>query len=306
MVQGFTTIPIKHPLLDGNLDSDTIVGTPQQGDLITASGAGFWNRYGIGQKGYVLTSLGLTVGWQAPFSHPLLDGNIDADTIAASPLAGDLITASGAGYWSRYPIGAVGNVLTVSPGNLAAWLPPTGGAHPLLDGNIDADTIAGTPIAGDLIYASGASPKWQRQGIGSVGQFFQVSSAGLPWFQPLPFVAVGNMYNPASGANIMVFQTQWPCTLTALQGFQDTSSGAFQFTARRIIGTSVNPSYLYLLPSGAITRYVNQWTPAGPVINNSFSVGDSLEVCPGSGAWYGQGAINAPNQFAILASFTRP
>jgi hypothetical protein len=59
-----------------------------------------------------------TFGGNGP--HPLLDGTINDDTLAAAPLRGSLIVGNSTPKWSRLTLGANGTVLT-SNGTDASW-----------------------------------------------------------------------------------------------------------------------------------------------------------------------------------------
>lgn len=57
-----------------------------------------------------------------------------------------------------------------------------GGAHPLLDANIDSDTKAYTPAKGSLIHGDSSTPsKWDGFGIGTTGQYLRVSGGDETW-----------------------------------------------------------------------------------------------------------------------------
>jgi hypothetical protein len=65
--------------------------------------------------------------------HNLLDGSVHPDTLAGSPVAGDLIIANATPLWARFPKGAEGNVLQIVSG-LPAWIAPSAGAATEING----------------------------------------------------------------------------------------------------------------------------------------------------------------------------
>jgi hypothetical protein len=80
------------------------------------------------------------VGGSAGGSHALLDGAVDSDTVAHTPVAGDLVVANGTPKWSGLPIGSSGQVLTVV-GGAPAWATPSGGGGG--SGNWAETTVSG-------------------------------------------------------------------------------------------------------------------------------------------------------------------
>jgi hypothetical protein len=54
------------------------------------------------------------------------------------------------------------------------------GGHPLLDGAVDSDTVAVSPVSQDLIYSNG-TPKWDRFPKGANGSFMSVVAGLLTW-----------------------------------------------------------------------------------------------------------------------------
>ncbi len=59
------------------------------------------------------------------------------------------------------------------------WSTISSTAHDLLS-STHSDTIAGTPVAGDIVIASGSPAKWSRLAKGSSYTFLMMSGSGLP------------------------------------------------------------------------------------------------------------------------------
>lgn len=84
--------------------------------------------------------------------------------------AGDvLLFDDGRGF---YVLDSAGNLKVLS----------VGAAHPLLDGSIDSDTVAGTVARGDLIVGN-STPKWARFGIGSANVVLRSNGTDPSWAQ---------------------------------------------------------------------------------------------------------------------------
>lgn len=66
-----------------------------------------------------------TFGGAGP--HPLLDGSMNNDTVAAAPTRGAVIVGNATPKWSRLSIGASGTVLT-SDGSDPSWQAPSSGS----------------------------------------------------------------------------------------------------------------------------------------------------------------------------------
>lgn len=73
-------------------------------------------------------------------------------------------------------------------------------AHALLDGSVHTDTLAGSPVFGDLLFAN-ATPKWARLPRGNPGEFLKVGLAGAPGWAILGFGDLtGTISNAQHGA----------------------------------------------------------------------------------------------------------
>jgi hypothetical protein len=115
--------------------------------------------------------------------------NMLAESVVLSTFttAGDTIYGTGASAVTRLPIGTNGYVLTVVSG-VPAWVapgaPPTGAAggdlggtypNPLVD-SIQGVVISGTPVAGDGLYATGASTAaWSALDVAQVSEVFNLA-----------------------------------------------------------------------------------------------------------------------------------
>jgi hypothetical protein len=236
--------------------------------------------------------------------HNLLDASQNQDTVAAAAQAGDIISSSGGAAWNRY--GTVGN----SPGFFLRIIGQTIGwqafnasdmiAHRLLDGVQDSDTTAYVPTTGDSIKSVGG--KWTGYPVGPSGAFKMSDGTNEGW-SGLTFSVAQTVVSPTSGAIYFSWRAAFPCTLINVWGFQDETQIGCGFTGRKILsGTS---SYVYHLPSGAVTLFSNQPTlgNAGPPLNASYNIGDTLEIVVGSGAY-----VSPPGstQLGFQFDFTRP
>jgi len=115
--------------------------------------------------------------------------NMLAESVVLSTFttAGDTIYGTGASAVTRLPIGTNGYVLTVVSG-VPAWVapgaPPTGAAggdlggtypNPLVD-SIQGVVISGTPVAGDGLYATGASTAaWSALDVAQISEVFNLA-----------------------------------------------------------------------------------------------------------------------------------
>jgi hypothetical protein len=187
---GISVIPT-HALLDGHYDNDTVAASPVYGDLITANPSNKWSKLSIGPTaGAFIQNTGTNPVWST-ITFPTSLGSAQNVLYTFSP---NLIGGLG--------IGSNGQVLTASGASpILAWQTfSAGSSHALLDGVIDNDTVAHTPVAGDLIYASGAGT-WQSQAVGSTGQVQTVLSGRPAWQNP---ITATNGLAVAAGDNIIV------------------------------------------------------------------------------------------------------
>ncbi len=92
-----------------------------------------------------------------------------------TPTDGDLLvgTTNPTGFYLKHK-GAAGTVLSIVAG-VVSWA-----FHNLLSAT-HADTVAGAPVAGGLVYANN-TPKWDQLGAGTVNQVLTMA-AGLPSWQ---------------------------------------------------------------------------------------------------------------------------
>lgn len=98
------------------------------------------------------------------------------DVIVAAPLRGDLVVGNVTPAWDRLTIGAA-NTLLKSNGTDPAW-----GTVALLSSFHD-DTLAASPVAGDLIYAN-ATPKWARLPKGTDTHVLTMVAGAPAWQAP--------------------------------------------------------------------------------------------------------------------------
>lgn len=149
------------------------------GDLLYASAANTLSKLPIGTSAYVLTVVAGAPAWAVipTQTSSLLQASVHTDTVNGTVVRGDVIVGNSTPKWSRLAIGTATYVLT-SDGTDAAWAAVPTQTSTLLDGSVHTDTLAGTVVAGDIIYGN-ATPKWARLPKGSDGQVLTLAS-GLP------------------------------------------------------------------------------------------------------------------------------
>lgn len=121
-----------HALLSAT-HSDSVPAAPVEGDLIFANDTPAWQRLGIGETDQVLTVVGGQPSWEdlpdppdiEDLPHALLSAAHN-DTVAAGPIAGDLIYSNDTPEWQRLGVGSAGQVLTVY-GGFPTWQDAPGG-----------------------------------------------------------------------------------------------------------------------------------------------------------------------------------
>jgi hypothetical protein len=148
--------------------------------------------------GQVLTYSATSKKWkpQTPSggggTHNLLS-TTHPDTLPASVVIGDMVYGNGTPLWARLPIGSVNQVLGVASG-LPTWV-----TEALLSA-YHSDTVAASPVAGDLIAAN-STPAWARLPVGSSGQVLSVVS-GAPAWANLPTIGKGCKYYLGSAQSV--------------------------------------------------------------------------------------------------------
>lgn len=94
----------RHPLLDGNIDSDTVASSPVRGGLIVGNSASKWAQYVLGSSGYYLRSNGTDLLYSALLmgdaSGVLAVANGGTATSTAFT-AGSVVFAGASGVYSQ-------------------------------------------------------------------------------------------------------------------------------------------------------------------------------------------------------------
>lgn len=137
-----------------------------------------------------------SLGGGAP--HAVLSAT-HSDTTAAAVVAGDLIAGLGGGpTWQRLGIGAPNDVLTVVAG-FPAWAAAQAVAHNLLSAT-HGDTVAGTPVRGDIIVAD-STPAWKKLAKGAARTILQMGANDPAWVGPI-VAAAATWHETRTFANI--------------------------------------------------------------------------------------------------------
>ena len=141
----------------------TGIGSYNEGDMLYYHN-GNMTKLGIGSNGQIMGVVGNLPAWQnSPFvgAHGLLSLS-HPDTVAASPLRGDMITGIDTGggniKWERYAIGAAGEILMVNgSGDGINWLPSTNITElgTITAGTWNADVISDAYVANNLTINNG-------------------------------------------------------------------------------------------------------------------------------------------------------
>jgi len=163
-----------------------------------------------------------------------------------------------------------------------------GGNHNLLSAT-HPDTVAGSPVQGDFLYAN-ATPAWARFLKGSNGQFI-IMVSGAPAWSAIPFSVGGPILGPAGAINVIAWRAPFACTVTNVRGYRVGGTGA-------TINARKNGSLNHLASNLSLTS-ADTWMDGGSVQNTSYAAGDKLELMVVS-------ISGAPTQIAIQVDFTRP
>jgi hypothetical protein len=168
-----------HNLLS-SAHSDTVAGNVSRGALIVGNSTPKWAVLSLGSAGSYLRSDGSDAKWDTIKSGDLpsvLDSNARVQVLSGGTvvgtrrginfIAGDNITLSIADDSANERVN-----ITISAAGGSG-----GGAHNLLSAT-HSDTVAASPVAGDLIYAN-STPAWTRLPIGSAGYYLR-SNGSLP------------------------------------------------------------------------------------------------------------------------------
>jgi hypothetical protein len=269
---------VAHMILSST-HTDTVADTVVKGDFIFGNATPKWERLGIGTTGQILTVSGGLPVWADATStaaHAMLSAT-HTDTLVDTVVAGDLIFGNATPKWSRlakgpdgqllvlqagYPAwnytpstgcllygasssawavraaGTTGYVLTMS-GGVPVWAAPAVFLHNLLDSASHNDTLTGSPVAGDVIFAN-STPKWARLAKSTDGKVLTLV-AGYPSWQTPAGGSVG-------GSGTIGYLAYWTATTTLGNSpfFYDSGTGRIGF------GTAT-PGYLMdLIGSGFI------------------------------------------------------
>jgi len=101
------------------------------------------------------------------------------DTLADTVVAGDLLYGNATPKWARLPKSADGKYLKLISG-LPAWAdPPAGADHNLLSAT-HPDTLAGSPVRGDILIGN-ATPKWSKLAVGLANRILKTDGLDPLW-----------------------------------------------------------------------------------------------------------------------------
>jgi len=150
----FDAIDHAHPILDGDVHSDSVADGVTEGSIIVGNATPKWDKLAVGADGEVLTAQADgSVAWEASIgAHPILDGDVHNDSVAQTPTKGSLIAANATPKWTEFLTGADNAVLKADAGETEglAW-----------SGVLVSDANAVTGVVGltssDIIYISGTA-----------------------------------------------------------------------------------------------------------------------------------------------------
>lgn len=244
---------------------------------------------------FVDPDTGVTMdGWIPAWNpaHPLLDRYFDNDTVAHSPVAGDIIVAND-GFWDALPKGSEGAVLKMVAG-MPAWGAGTNAAHDLLDGADDQDTVAHVAQTGDLIVGN-AMNNWEALAIGAAGAILTVTAGSAGW------LGIGNAnqvltVDPVTTLPVWKAPAGGPHAL--LDGTIDNDTVAQAPVAGDIIVGHGTPVKWDVLSVGAV----------GSIMYTDLALGEPDWLPPGTTGWIlqtgGVGADPSWVDFRTLAQAT--
>ncbi len=121
--------------------------------------------------------------------------------------------------------------------------------HALLDGVIDSDTFAGTPVRGDLVVAN-STPKWAKLAVGAAGTFFQggtdpswgkIPALTSTYLTSLDGSALTNLSSGAVTGGVVT-----SITGTANEIIASASTGAVTLSTPQAIATASTPQFATL------------------------------------------------------------
>jgi hypothetical protein len=209
--------------------SDTTPGVVLRGDLIAGQGAtAKWSRLALGTNGQLLRSNGTDILWSDLTKSDVGLGNVENTALStwlgttnittlgtitsgtwngstvsvdyggtgvATYTTGDMLYYSSGTILSKLPIGVNGQVLIVENGIPAWGSASAGSAHNFLSDS-HSDTTAGTVLRGDLITGQGATTKWNRLALGTIGQVLLSNGTDVTWASLTKSdVGLGNVEN---------------------------------------------------------------------------------------------------------------
>lgn len=219
----------------------------------------------------LLAATEITVSWSGTLA--ISRGGTGQSTALAgfnalSPLttAGDLLTYSG-GNNVRLGVGANPNgyVLTLVSG-APAWAAASGGSGPLLDASHNTDTVAHTPVRGDIIVAN-STPAWAAVAHGTSKQV--VGTDGTDTL----FVSLDNTYLPDRTRRIlitpqMMIQSNGTAMTHGLIGTYSASIDRWVFVNAPATGPQA-VSFSVQLPSDWASGGVTVKIICGPISTNA-------------------------------------
>ncbi len=141
----------------------------------SAAAAGTYPKVTINNKGIVTgTANQITLTTDVTGTLPLANGGTGLNAAAD-----DSVLLSNGTAWSAAALTNCTTGLTYATASNTFGCSSTGTTHDLLSAT-HADTLAASPVAGDLITASGAA-QWSRLAIGAAGTFLSSSGTAATW-----------------------------------------------------------------------------------------------------------------------------
>ena len=239
------------------------------GDMLYASSSNTLSKLAIGSLGEVLTVNGSGLPeWQSPGVAGLINGSgtagqitywQDADTLAGldqiSTAQGGtgfggpysqsdiLFYSSSLGRFDRLDVGDDGQILRVNGTSLEWATPSFVGGHDLLDSSVHADTVSGSPLAGDLI--TGTASGWQRYAIGAANRILMVNGTGngIVWNPQTSITQLGTIATGVwNGTSISDAYVDNNLTITSGSISSSTITGSNISTSNLTLVQSANPT----------------------------------------------------------------
>ena len=300
--------PIKHNLLDANIDQDTKAANAAQGAFIYGNG-NKWDSFAPNASSILmfLAEVNSTPSWMpintAAFGpHNLLDANIDQDTAAAPPAYGAIVIGNSSTKWDAFPPNVSGiNKFLTEINSTPSWAAIQWGDinnifyanfyttvnYTILLANLGhnllspphLDTLVDNVVSGDLMIG-GTGPLWKRlPGNNTATRKFAMSQNTQPviWDQV--------KYSDLIGAPGSI----WPPTLA----FADRQVSGASSTTISSINITVPDGYLL------VVSVVSQYTVHGSATTATWN-GQTMQ----SGGDYFVGSGQNASKFHIFGDGT--